>query len=306
MTDPAPALAKIQLTVPRGLSETAVALLAGSFPSGVWEEEAAPGEGAVRLAVFAPSGEAETAVDQAISALTGLDCPGPNVPPGWPSRYVTIENLADQDWFSVWRRNFEPLRVGDVVVRPPWIENDEYPPGCARVIIDPGAAFGTGQHESTRLALLLLQESLREGKPGEMLDVGTGSGILALAALALGVPRALGVDIDSPALRSAGRNAVLNRMGDRFLRRQVDLRAWPGELARQFSLVTANLTAALVADCAGSLAGLVSPGGFLVVSGLYQGAAGSAEKRLVDCGLTRRECASEGEWCALLLVKEGG
>jgi ribosomal protein L11 methyltransferase len=171
--------------------------------------------------------------------------------------------IRGEDWTQAWRKFFRPIRPAPgLVVRPPW-ETADLTDGEIQVVIDPGQAFGTGHHQSTALCLRLLVHAVRPG-PDRILDVGCGSGILALAGLMLGASRAVGLDIDPLAARASRHNAVLNDVRDRL-----DLVIGGPECLRgRWPLVTANLTARDLIEFSGELTRLTAPGGRLIASGL--------------------------------------
>ena len=122
------------------------------------------------------------------------------------------ENVREEDWATAWRQYYKPVRVGQkLMVVPSW-EQYQAQEGDVVITLDPGMAFGTGTHATTRLCMRLIEQYLIPGQ--DMLDVGTGSGILAVTALKLGARKAVGVDIDATAVRVAGENAALNGVED--------------------------------------------------------------------------------------------
>ena len=181
---------------------------------------------------------------------------------------VRFEDLPGQDWAEGWRAYFKPSAVTRrLVVAPPWEDSPQLDPGQQVLVIDPGQAFGTGQHESTRLCLRRMEWLAEEGRMGDrVLDVGCGTGILALAALKLGAGEALGLDPDPLAVEAARHNAQLNALQGRFRVVQAALEEFeePGE----FDLVLANLTGRTLVDLAGPLASRVGQGGVLVAGGM--------------------------------------
>lgn len=126
---------------------------------------------------------------------------------------ISTENCNEEDWRNNWRQYFYPIPVGEkLLIRPTW--RDEYDSGDRKVIdIDPGLAFGTGNHETTRLCLRVLEKYVFDGS--KMLDVGCGSGILSIASVLLGADSAFGVDIDPTAVRTANENSRLNKVSQR-------------------------------------------------------------------------------------------
>ena len=206
-------------------------------------------------------------------------------------------STPDDDWLRIWKRGFEPLPVGErLLILPSW-KRERAPefPGRAIVEIDPGMAFGTGTHETTRLCLEWLE---REWRGGSLLDVGTGTGILAIAAALLDArAEVTAIDVDPLAVEIARANAEINGVGGR-----ISIRACgPEGLGGRNETVLANLTADVILATRGALVGRVRPGGFLVLSGILveQGPeiveAFEREEFLLKW---RREA---GEWVALSL-----
>ncbi len=147
---------------------------------------------------------------------------------------LDVDQVPDQDWNRLWAQSVKPLRVGPrLMIRPSW-ESVVLEPGEIEIILDPKQAFGTGHHATTRILLEWLQEDIRGGET--VLDVGTGSGILAMAALRLGAARAVGIDHDSVAIECAQEYARMNRFGGELLLRCGEL-----EGGQSFDLVLANL-----------------------------------------------------------------
>ena len=133
---------------------------------------------------------------------------------------ISLRRVAEEDWAEAWKAYFKPEVIGQVVIRPSW---EEYRAAPEQVVVDldPGMAFGTGTHPSTRLCLELLQETLRPGE--RLLDLGTGSGILAIAAAKLADVQVTAVDIDPVAVKVCAENAALNQVTGRVEARQGDL-----------------------------------------------------------------------------------
>lgn len=166
--------------------------------------------------------------------------------------------VADQDWNAEARRYLTPVVVGDIVVTPPW--SDEPSDTTVRVIIDPAQAFGTGHHETTTGCLAALQELDLSGR--SVLDVGTGSGVLAIAAAKLGAGPVVAVDNDPLATEATVLNAAAN---------QVDIEVVLGtaaDITGVFDVVIANLDTATITAVAGDLAARMAPGGTLIASGV--------------------------------------
>jgi ribosomal protein L11 methyltransferase len=154
---------------------------------------------------------------------------------------ITTAPCVEEDWINNWKKYFKPINVGKkLLIRPTW--EDEYEAGERKVLhLEPGLAFGTGTHETTRLCMELLEEYV---KPGfTVLDVGCGSGILSVAALLLGAERAVGVDIDPLAVKTAVQNAEINHVADRFTGIFGDLTE---KVSGKYNIVVANIVADVI------------------------------------------------------------
>jgi ribosomal protein L11 methyltransferase len=210
---------------------------------------------------------------------------------------VETTEVAD-DWGDRWRQFHRPVEVNGLRVRPPWAE-----PRVGDVVIDPGQAFGTGGHETTRLCLELLLEVSGEGggtvSRGPLVDLGCGSGVLAIAAARLGWSPVLGLDFDPLAVEATRQNARVNGVAvevERF-----DLRGAPAPSART---VVANLLRPLLLEVARSGFGCERPD-TLIASGLLRPEADEVAAAFAAHDLVERRRTSLGDWSALLLVRAG-
>lgn len=201
--------------------------------------------------------------------------------------------VDDEDWAERSQAALTPIQVGRVIVAPPW--HAITPPNASAVVIVivPSMGFGTGHHPSTRLCLLLMQQHLVPGC--SVLDVGTGSGVLAIAAGALGANRVVGVDTDADALANAAENVELNH-ANRVELRVADINGPAADLAGQFTLVLANLTGALLARSAGALLATLQPGGLLIASGYQPDERGIVTDAFRTAGATPVDEATESDW----------
>lgn len=183
------------------------------------------------------------------------------------------EAVPERDWLAVWREGLEPVTVGALTVTPPWIDA-----GPGALVIDPGQAFGTGHHETTTGCLAALQELELRGR--SVLDVGTGSGILAIAAARLGARRVVGVDTDPLAVAAARANAEVNGV-------RIDvLEGSAGAAApERFAVLVANLDTETLSRLAPALAARLAPGGTLVASGVSLDRQAEAVTALTLAGL---------------------
>ena len=204
-------------------------------------------------------------------------------------------DVDDEDWARRSQSSLTAVRIGQIVIAPPW---DPDPgsrttdPDVIRIVIDPSTGFGTGHHASTRLSLELLQKCDLSGL--HVIDVGTGSAVLALAAWKLGAVHVTAIDNDPDALDNARDNILRNDGETAITIRQIDLSATSLEAA---DLVIANLTGALLQRHANTLRRLVRPTGALIVSGFTVEEEQNVARAF---GVPARETAQESEWVALM------
>jgi ribosomal protein L11 methyltransferase len=209
---------------------------------------------------------------------------------------LRVRAVDDADWTDAWKEHYVAQRIGRVVIVPSWAD-EPLRPGEVAITLDPGMAFGTGLHPTTRGCLALLQEI--GPMPASVLDVGCGSGILALAALRLGASRAVGLDTDPLAVAAARANAERNGLADRLEVAEGTLASEPAE---RHPLVLANLVAAVLIDMAPRLAAHVAPGGALMASGIIEPRAAEVTDALVAAGLRVIRRRDDGEWVSLHLT----
>ncbi len=207
---------------------------------------------------------------------------------------VTVIPVPDRDWNALWARSVRPIRITErLVIRQTWNEVD-LPPGTIEIVIDPRRAFGTGFHPTTQLLLEWLEQAVSRGQ--RVLDVGTGSGILAMAALRFGAATALGIDNDPEAIACALENAQLNGFGDELQFRTV---AVGSADAGRFDVVLANLDRKTFLRFAAPIAAAIKPEGKLLISGIQDGDVADITRAFEAAAcqvLARREKA---EWIAL-------
>ncbi|MBL0275354.1 MAG: 50S ribosomal protein L11 methyltransferase [Anaeromyxobacter sp.] len=174
-----------------------------------------------------------------------------------------LAELPDQDWSETWKQGLAPLSIGRAFVRPSWIPA-QVPEGMAEIVLDPGMAFGTGTHPTTSLCLAALSDLLQARPGARVLDVGTGSGLLAIAARKLGGGVVAGNDNDPIAVRVAQENAALNGVALDLNERDVAAQDGP------FDLVLANILANTLVELAPALAAQLAPGGVVILSGILR------------------------------------
>ena len=209
--------------------------------------------------------------------------------------------VREADWADAWKAYFPVMRIGRrLVIRPTWRRHRRAPDDVV-LALDPGMAFGTGLHPTTRLCLAALEAVADRGAlvDARVLDVGCGSGILAIAALKLGAATALGVDTDSIAIEASVANARRNALVRRLRAREGSLPT--GEPA--FDVVLANLIAGLLVTLAAGLRDEVRPGGILVASGIFVDREAEVVAAFERVGLAVVDRRAEGDWVALEAVR---
>ncbi len=213
--------------------------------------------------------------------------------------FISIE---DQDWMTVWKQNYQPLRVGKSwLILPAWLE---LPVGETRrvVRIDPAMAFGTGTHPSTQLCLLAIEDTIRPGQP--VIDLGCGSGILSIAALKAGASQALAVDIDEQAVSATHANARINAIDEKVEAAQGSLAdILTGKYSlQQAPLVLANILApVLIRLFDEGLADLIAPGGKLVLAGILENQAEDVLAAARAHGLNLIAKYQQEDWVGLVV-----
>jgi ribosomal protein L11 methyltransferase len=264
-------------------AEHVMANLLELAPNGLEEER---GPGWVEFAIYGPPGEVPDVGElQAAAGGSLVD--------------VTTTSVPD-DWADRWADFHRPIEVGGRIgVRPSWWDPQD---GLLDVVVDPGRAFGTGGHPTTRLSLALLIELEEGGQAnGPLADWGTGSGVLAIAAAKLGFSPVLGCDREEAALETARANAAAN--GVEIAIERVDVRENAPPVR---PTVVANLTANLLADCAGHLVEGGETPATLVCSGMLESETNGVASAFAPVGLREIRRLVEGEWGALLLRREQG
>ena len=206
----------------------------------------------------------------------------------------TWERIEDRDWNAVWKAGFDPVVVGKVAVVAPW--HDDVPATPITLVIEPAQAFGTGHHETTTACLAALQDLDLTGR--SVFDVGTGTGVLAIAAKALGAADVLAVDIDPLAVEAAADNAMRNGYPIQVQEGSAD--AADGT----YDVVVANIDTATVTALAAPLAAAVRDGGRFIGSGVSNERADEAVTALRSAGLSDVAATPGAEWVLLTATKE--
>ncbi|MBI5075685.1 MAG: 50S ribosomal protein L11 methyltransferase [Nitrospirae bacterium] len=204
--------------------------------------------------------------------------------------------LPERDWNETWKKSFVPIDVGDnLTIIPSWLqsETDRTP-----IIIDPGMVFGTGHHETTRTCLSMIERIARVSSRKRFLDIGTGTGILAIGASRLGFEQVTAVDIDPLAVDAAQRNAEANGLTNIKV-----LEGTVQAVSFKFDLIAANLLVEILIGIAPELSDRLESGGRAILSGLLLGQEDSVIEAMVSAGLILQEKIIDNNWVTLVMAK---
>jgi ribosomal protein L11 methyltransferase len=285
----------ISLTIPRGLGEAISNFLFEEGAKGV--EEGGGDLKWEKLKVYFPQDGKEKKVLQSLSRyLRSLKRIAPEV----SKIQIRTTSIPEQDWSENWKRFFKPVQVTSTfVVKPPW-SKIRLKKNQISIDINPGMAFGTGTHATTKLSLKALEKRLR--KPGLcVLDVGTGSGILSIAAARLGAIEVLGLDIDGVAIKNARENVEQNRVSEIVKIRKGRI----GDVQRRFDMVVANIDLKSLKKMRWPLLHHLKGHGFLILSGILEKEKDKLHQHYMETGLLQwMETDREREWVCLVFKKK--
>jgi ribosomal protein L11 methyltransferase len=252
----------------------------------------------VKVHAYLPiDGKEEEARQRVAEGLWHLSSLGPQFVGDMDTRVVN-----EEDWANAWKDYYHVTHIGRrLVIRPSW---RDYAPKDNEVVLelDPGMAFGTGLHPTTRMCLEQVEQRVQPGM--RILDVGTGSGILALAAAKLGASEVYCIDNSSVAVESASANAAANSLDDRITVVLGTLdEAEAKHMQGQHDMVLANIIARVIGSIAPHLAQALAPGGILIASGIIEERRHEAEQPLLDAGLKLVEAMMIDDWVTLIMTK---
>jgi ribosomal protein L11 methyltransferase len=210
-----------------------------------------------------------------------------------PIGELAVREIEDEDWLEAWKATVTPVRIGVFLIRPTW--SDARDDGAITIALDPGMAFGTGLHPTTQQCLEALSNVPLDGR--SMLDVGTGSGILAIAAAKRGAREIVAVDTDQLAVDTARENAIANHVS-------VDVRhGSAADVRATFDVVVANLVGPILERIAAELRARLAPSALLIVAGVTSQAEPGVRAAFDACGLRVRERDERSDWVRLILSR---
>ncbi|HOO22902.1 MAG TPA: 50S ribosomal protein L11 methyltransferase [Clostridia bacterium] len=249
------------------------------------DEELLQEDPIVKVSGFVSKEEVDNKIDEIKEALDAY-----NVQYG----EITVSEVDDTDWYDNWKRYYKPIDADKFVIVPKWM-NYTKDDGKIVIYMDPGMAFGTGEHESTRLCLKLMSKIDFTGK--NVIDVGTGSGILGIGAIKAGAKTCYMCDIDSIAVKAAKENALLNKVGDKA---EIELADLLTKTAKKGDIVLANLTANILNILAKDLPRYTEKGGILICSGIIHPRKEEVIAAYTAAGFSLVEDIAMGEWDGLM------
>lgn len=209
---------------------------------------------------------------------------------------LAIKRVRREDWAESWKKHFRPMLIASrLLVKPSWSRVSPRK-GQACIILDPGLSFGTGQHPTTAFCLEQLVKRRGISQPQSFLDIGTGSGILAIAAAKLGYRPVRAFDYDPDSVRVARANSRQNRVSDRMVIAQQDVRSLPLEPRRSYSLVCANLISNLLVAERARITAQVAPNGWLVLAGILHTEFSSVQQAFETVGFKLVSSRKKAEW----------
>jgi ribosomal protein L11 methyltransferase len=243
------------------------------------------------IAYFPETADIKTIVNELSLVKTLLGISGTDPEPTFTSRLI-----PDQDWNESWKKGFHAIDVGErFTILPPWEDARE---ARINLVIDPAMAFGTGHHETTRSCLVLMEKYSANSGTKSFLDVGTGTGILAIAAVKLGFKRVVAVDTDILAVDAARTNSLLNNAPD------VEIREGSiADVNEVYDFIAANLISGVLVLLAPAIASHLKQGGVAILSGILTGQDDEVVESMARAGLSLLERYPDGKWMSLVVGK---
>ncbi|MCF6137978.1 50S ribosomal protein L11 methyltransferase [Pseudalkalibacillus berkeleyi] len=212
---------------------------------------------------------------------------------------ITISEVHEEEWATAWKKYYKPVKISErITIIPTWEEYEKVSTDELIVELDPGMAFGTGTHPTTVMCIQALEKSMSEGD--DVIDVGTGSGVLSIAAAKLGAKSVYALDLDEVAVKSARLNIKLNKCHDRIQVRQNNLL---DQVEGQVDLIVANILAEIILRFDQQAFELLNPGGKFVVSGIIKGKKEEVKQSLIQNGFLIDETLLMEDWVAFIARK---
>lgn len=279
---------KVTVVVPVDTMDAVSDFMAGLSRRGVIVEDT---ERRAGVTAYLPGDNSGEAVPLLRKYLDGLASMGA-IPKGVP---IEVSLEADEDWMAVFRSQHSRVVISDrIAVRPRWCA----PENGKEIVLDPGLAFGTGTHATTSMCLTLMDRHIGSPPPSRLLDVGTGTGILAIAAAFLGVGEILAVDVDPVSIRVARENIKANGV-------EKSVTVVEGSIDRAegaYDMITANLYSSLLTSMADPLSRALAPGGMLIATGIMEGEKEEVMDAFLISGLNCDDILYEDVWIAALFT----
>lgn len=261
------------------------------IPFDEWDEDQVPPAQNLTLRAYLPVDDRMEDLKARLEAALG------HMSLMYPMPTPSYRQIAEADWAEAWKAHYHPLRMGKrIFIRPLWIEVEKQP-GDIEIALDPGMAFGTGTHPTTHLCLEALEDRVTPGMT--VLDLGCGSGILAIGAAKLGSGPVLALDIDPIAVDVTQKNSEQNGTADKITAQEGSLESVVTS-ARRFDLLVANILArVIIAMCDQHLGEVVRPGGLAIFSGIIDTQADDVEAALRKTGLEPYHRRQMGDWVVI-------
>ena len=300
---------KIELSAPSELMEALGNFLTESGVQGVFQESLAPqntvgdfpeaAKEEVLKAYFPQDNRSEKRIAALQKYIDSLS----EIFPDFEKPSFTTEIICDPNWGEQWKKYFKPIRVSkNIIIKPTW---ERYTPDSRDIVIeiDPGMAFGTGQHASTRMCIEAIEDIImndRSIKEWKVLDVGCGTGILGITAAKMGAQDVICVDIDRKAVEIAGENAAINNVKSSL--RTLNKNA--ATIGEPRNLIIANLTSSLLLSLREHLVQLLLPEGYMILSGIIEQDAKNVEEQFSADPLAIHKVITEKEWVCYVFSKK--
>lgn len=250
----------------------------------------------VVLKAYLPINSALTdTIEEVRDSVTALTAYQLDIGPG----QVTVHEVDSSDWESEWKKYYKPVRISErLVVKPTWETFDTKEPEDIIIELDPGMAFGTGTHPSTVLSLRALEKVMDGGE--RVVDIGSGSGILSIAAAKLGAANVTALDLDDAAVQASRENVAINKVQSQVDVQKNDLLTG---ITQTFDIAIANILAEVIVRFASDVAARLASGGIYITSGIIKTKVWDVQKALVDNHFVIMETFHQDDWVAIIAQK---